>query len=119
MGVKAITVGGLPGLAAVLERTPAVPPVDCDQGAEAAAVALRVGVARVLAGDAVDVGQIRIRIDFSDVADDAYVVVPAALCSRMPGSVQRTTSPPLADTAGLRGVSCIHEYASSAGLSSQ
>jgi len=69
----------LPGLAAVLERAPAVPAVYCDQGADAAAVAPRVRVTRVLPGDAVDVGQVLIVVDFIDVADDAHVGVPAAL----------------------------------------
>src|ERR1700733_309661 len=61
----------LPWLAAVLKGAPAVPAVYRDQGTEAAAVASRVRVTRVLPGDTVDVGQIRILIDFIDVADDA------------------------------------------------
>ena len=58
-------------LAVVLEGAPAVPAIYCDQGADAAAVASRVRVTRVLPGDTVDVGEIRILIDFIDVADDA------------------------------------------------
>src|ERR1035438_3363938 len=61
------------GLAIVLERTPAVPAVHGDPGADPAAVALRVRPADVVPGYAVDVSQARVLAHLVDVADDAYV----------------------------------------------
>src|SRR5580704_3613458 len=74
-----------PGLAIVLERTPAVPAVHGDPGADPAAVALRVWPADVVLGYAVDVGQARVLARLVDVADDAHVGAPAAFVEHVEG----------------------------------
>src|SRR6185437_8958427 len=72
-------------LAAVLQRAPAVPCVHDDPGADPVAVAPGVRVARVLPGQAVDVGQAGVLADVLDVADDADVGVPVALVDHVEG----------------------------------
>src|ERR1700744_5215149 len=73
------------GLVVVFGRPPAVPAVHGDPGADAAAVALRVGPADVVLGDAVDVGQVRVLAHLVDVADDADVSAPAAFIKHVEG----------------------------------
>src|ERR1700683_50165 len=83
-------------LARVFQRAPAVPGFNGDPGADAAPVALPVRTARVMPGQAVDVGQVGVVAPLLDVADDADVGVPVAFIEhveRTPGIVAHVLQP--------------------------